>query len=497
LLASKLLGVGGASGRYGKLFVNMSYTRRIAHNTIIQIVGKIISTITGLVIIAILTRYLGEEGFGHYYTVTVFLQLFGILVDLGLYIILVKKISEPNISEEIYVSNIFTLRLVSAIIFLGVAPFIVLFFPYPAVVKWGVVIATFSTLGVTLNQVLSGIFQKYLRMDRVVIAEVVGRLVLLFGTWLASVADAGLLWILGIVSLGSLVNFLLTYWYSRRLVKIKLAFDWTIWKIVFRESWPIALSIAFNLVYFKADTIILSLKQPAAAVGIYGAANKVLEVLVTFPAMFAGLVLPLLTAAWAMADKERFQRVLRKSFEAMVIVALPLVVGTYFIARPIMNIIAPEFTDAAAVLRVVIISTSIIFVGNLFGNAVVALNRQRVMMWLYLLVAIVSLIGYFLVIPIYSYFGAAWIRALSEFLVTISAAILVIRYTRVRLSLVVPGKALLASLVMGVALQLLAGHNFLISISIGAIVYGAALFFLKGVTFETIREIIKFRTVNH
>jgi len=213
--------------------------------------------------------------------------------------------------------------------------------------------------------------------------------------------------------------------------------------------------------------------------------------------MFAGLVLPLLTAAWAMADKERFQRVLRKSFEAMVIVALPLVVGTYFIAQPIMDIIAPEFTDAAAVLRVVIISTSIIFVGNLFGNTVVALNRQRAMMWLYLLVAIVSLIGYFLVIPTYSYFGAAWIRALSELLITISAAVLVIRYTRARLSLAVPGKALLASLAMGAALQLLAGHNFLISILVGAIVYGAALFFLKGVTSETIREIIKFRTTDH
>jgi len=475
----------------------MSYTRRIAHNTMLQIVGKVISTIIGLVVIAILTRYLGEEGFGHYYTVTVFLQLFGILVDLGLYIILVKKISEPNASEELYASNIFTLRLVSAIIFLGVAPFIVLFFPYPAVVKWGVVIATFSTLGVTLNQALAGIFQKHLRMDRVVIAEVVGRLVLLFGTWLAAALDAGLLWILGVVSLGSVANFLVTYWYSRRFVKIRLAFDWNIWRIVFRESWPIALSIAFNLVYFKADTIILSLKHPAAAVGIYGAANKVLEVLVTFPAMFAGLVLPLLTAAWAMTDKERFQRVLGKSFDAMAMVALPLVVGTYFIAQPIMDIIAPEFTNAAAVLRVVIISTSIIFIGNLFGNTVVALNRQRAMVWLYLMVAIISLVGYLLVIPQYSYFGAAWIRVLSEFLITVSAAILVIRYARVRLSFKAFGKATLASLVMAAVLQLLSGYNFIFSILIGTIVYGAALFFLKGVTTETIKEIIKFRTGDH
>ena len=86
----------------------MSYTRKIAHNTLIQIIGKAISTVIGVVVIGMLTRYLGQAGFGQYITIMAFLSFFGVLVDMGLYIILVKKISEPNVDQDSLVSNIFS-----------------------------------------------------------------------------------------------------------------------------------------------------------------------------------------------------------------------------------------------------------------------------------------------------------------------------------------------------------------------------------------------------
>ena len=67
----------------------MSYTRKIAHNTIIQIIGKGISTVIGVIVIAMLTRYLGQSGFGQYTTIMAFLQFFGVLVDMGLYLSLI------------------------------------------------------------------------------------------------------------------------------------------------------------------------------------------------------------------------------------------------------------------------------------------------------------------------------------------------------------------------------------------------------------------------
>ncbi len=473
----------------------MSYTRKIAHNTIIQIIGKAASTVIGVIVIGMLTRYLGEGGFGQYTTVMAFLQFFGVLVDMGLYIILVKKLSEPNVDQDVVASNIFTLRLTSAIIFLGLAPAVSLFFPYAAIVKWGILITSLSYLGITLNQALTGVFQKNLRMDRVMIAELAGRVALIVATFFVIREHMSLLWILGSVVIGSAINFTLLFQYSRAFVRIRLAFDWLVWKSIIKESWPIALSIAFNLVYFKADTILLSIYKGDVAVGIYGASYKVLEVLTTFPAMFAGLVLPMLAANWASHDTERFKRVLRKGFDTMSMVAIPLVVGTMFLAKPIMDLIAPEFRDSAALLKLLIVATGTIFIGNLFGNTVVAINKQRTMMWLYLAVAAVSLTGYMVFIPRYSYFGAAWMTIASEFMVTISAALIVSITSKAWPSLIVFGKALVASGLMAVVLWLLDGQGWWLGLLSGGLVYVAGLFMLKAITRDTIREIISRRPV--
>ncbi len=471
----------------------MSYTRRIAHNTIIQIIGKAISTAIGVFVIALLTRYLGRAGFGQYYTILAFLQIFGVIVDMGLYIILIKKMSEPGTDRDVLASNIFTLRFISAFVLLGLAPLAVLFFPYPAIVKTGVLIATLSYFAITLNQTLTGVFQVHLQMYKTATAEVVGRIVLLLGTIYVIRQDAGLLWVMVVVVLGSLLNFFITFAYAKKLVRIRPRFDLHLWKDILRESWPIALSIIFNLVYFKADTIILSLYKGADEVGIYGASYRVLEVLITFPAMFAGLVTPLLASSWAAQDRERFKRVLRKGFDFMAMIAIPLVVGTIFLATPVMNLVAPSFTNADKVLRILIVATATIFIGNLFGNTVVALNKQKTMMWLYIVVAVVSLVGYLVLIPRFSYFGAAAMTVASELMVTIAALVIVGVTSRIWPSFVLFGKSLIAAGVMAIALSFLQSWNLFLLIVIALVVYSVMLFLLRAISKETIYEILRLR----
>ena len=57
----------------------MSLHRAIAHNTLWQFGGKIIGTILGLFTIGLITRYLGQEGFGYYSTIMGFLQFFAMV----------------------------------------------------------------------------------------------------------------------------------------------------------------------------------------------------------------------------------------------------------------------------------------------------------------------------------------------------------------------------------------------------------------------------------
>ncbi|MFA6525332.1 MAG: flippase [Patescibacteria group bacterium] len=473
----------------------MSLTRKIAHNTIIQIFGKAISTIIALIVASLLFRYLGKEGYGNYTTVMVFLQFFGIIVDMGLYIILTKKISEAGADESSLVGNIFTIRLISAVLFLGVAPLLVIFFPYPAVVKTGVALVSLSFLFVTLNQVLQGVFQKHLKMIRVTISEILGRMVLLIGTYFAVYLDLGLVTVLLVVVLSSFTNFLFTYIYSRKFVKIRLVFDFAVWRGIIKEAYPIALAILFNLVYFKADILILSLLKSQSDVGIYGAPFKILEVLVTFPAMFAGLAVPVLTQAFTQMDYVRFRRVLNKSFDFLAMTALPMIVGTIFIAHSVIDLIAgPDFAESGRVLQVLIVTTGIIFIGNLFGNAVVVVNKQKEILKYYMAIAVISVSGCLLLIPTYSYMGAAWMTVLSQSLITLATMYVVWRKTKIFPSMKFFTKALIACAGMAAVLKLLDGYSLLVIISAGMITYGSILFLLKGISKDLIKEIVSTRS---
>ena len=67
----------------------MSFTRKIALNTIVQIIGKVLTTLISLVLIAALTRYLGVSGYGQYTTIFAFTQFFAVLADFGFFLFLV------------------------------------------------------------------------------------------------------------------------------------------------------------------------------------------------------------------------------------------------------------------------------------------------------------------------------------------------------------------------------------------------------------------------
>ncbi len=99
----------------------MSLTRAIAGNTVVQVAGKFIGTLLGILTVAVMTRLLGLAGYGEFTTAISFLQFFGILVDFGLTLTMIRMISDAKAEETRVASNIFTLRLVSGIVFFGAA----------------------------------------------------------------------------------------------------------------------------------------------------------------------------------------------------------------------------------------------------------------------------------------------------------------------------------------------------------------------------------------
>ncbi|MEI6529231.1 MAG: flippase [Candidatus Falkowbacteria bacterium] len=479
----------------------MSLAKKIAHNTLIQVAGKIVSTVLGLFSLALITRYLGQTGFGEYTTIMTFLTFFAVIADLGLTLVTVQMISGQRDDENKILNNLFSLRLVSALLFIGIAPFIVMFFPYSATVKFGVLIAAASFVFPALNQILVGLFQKKLNMDRAALAEVISRVVLIIGIILTQKYEAGLRGILITSIASSAASFLLHYIFACKFAVVKFEFDLSLWKKIISRSWPLAITIVLNLIYLRADTLILSLFRGPEIVGLYGAAYKILDVLTTLPFMFAGLILPILTSAWAENNKPFFKKILQKSFDCMAIVAIPLMIGAQFLGKPIMYFVAgKDFVLAGDILKILIFAVAAIFLGTMFSHAVIAIDKQKKMIGFYVFTSISSLAAYLYLIPRYSYIGAASVTIYSELLIAIFSAYCIFKYTRFFPSLCVVIKSIIAGLAMGALIYILPAYfqaslgGLLFILILASLAYFLFLYLLGGINSEDLRSIFSKQT---
>lgn len=474
----------------------MALAGKVAVNTVIQVVTKVVTTGLSLVVIALTTRYLGRYGFGQYTTAITFVTFFSIAADLGLTLVTTQLISRPGANISRVMSNLFTFRLVSGFFIIGLAPLIVLFSPYDQVVKQGVGIAAVAFYFVLLSQIFVSLFQKELRTDKIAIAEVVSRIVVLALTIWAIASDFGVIGLLWTLTIGNAISFFLHFFYARRYAQIQFVFDTSVWKDIIQRSWPLIITIVLNLVYLKADILILSLFKTQDDVGLYGAAYRVIDVLVTIPFMIGGTILPIFANRWQLKDTVGFQRIWQRVFDVSAIIAWPLVVGGFILANPIMYLVSgPGFAPAGSILKILIIAVGFIFFSCFFSYTMISFDQQRKLITAYLITAIASLVLYFILIPKFSYYAAAWITVFSEVLISLLAWWVMRRSSNLRISFNRFFKALIASLMMGGLLILCSSLaettiGLLLIIVIGTITYFITLFLVKGISKQDIIELL-------
>ncbi len=474
----------------------MSLARKLALHTGYQAAGKAVSTALGIAIIAIMTRHLGAHGFGIYSTANAFLQSFGLLLDLGLNVTLIALLGEHDgdaAYEKRCVSALFTFRIIMAsVVLLVLAPAVAWFMPYDLVTRISIVLLTGSFFFPSLNQVVTGVQQKRFLMHVNALGEVLGRLVHLGGLIVATIYGWGLFPIIASISLGSFANFAFSFWQTRRGGGFSWNFDPEFWKTALLRSWPIGLSIVFNVVYFKADTLILSLVRSSTEVGIYSAAYRVLEIMVTFPFMYAGLLLPILSQAWAAKNTERVRRLLGHSMELMLMAGFPLVTGVFAVGVPLMRLIAgEEFAASGHILKLLMIAVAIIYVNVISSHVIVAIQAQRRMLPVYAAVALGTLLLYILFIPLYGAWAAAWLTIISEIAITAASTYIVFRTTPFSVRRWTVTASALAALVMGGYAFLLQTYQVRLPVTLltSACVYVALLFAFRAVSREDFKQL--------
>ncbi|MEA2097859.1 MAG: flippase [Patescibacteria group bacterium] len=471
--------------------MNFNLTQKIAYNALFSAGARVVEVAIALVIIGLTTRYLGDGGFGDYIIVITFIYIFSVIADLGLYSIVVREISRNGADEEKIVNNAFTLRLVAGFFILGSAFFVSLIFPYSESVKVGIGIAAIGFWILSNIQVLMGLFQKHLAMDKIAIAEILGRVIQLFFVITCIKLDLGFLYIIFAIFLGAIFNFALVLFFTSKYIKIRLKFDFKFWKEMLRQAYPLAISAILVLIYFKLDTIFLSVMKTREDVGVYGLSYKILENLIFFPAMIVGLTMPIMSK-YIFTDRNKFKSVVQRTLNFLIIAVVPMTVGVVFISDKIIKLLGGSegFKDSPLVLNILMMALGFIFLGALFSNIIIAANKQKQLAQIYFVGMIFNIIANFIFIPRYSYFGAAATTVVTELLVTILMIIVVYRSIKFIPSFAILFKVAFASFLMAVMLHHFSYLNIFYLLALGSAVYLSSIYFIGGISKDEIGKLI-------
>lgn len=231
----------------------------------------------------------------------------------------------------------------------------------------------------------------------------------------------------------ALLNGIVNFTYACREVKLK-----TSGLSIRRHLKPLIHIFFSNVaisVYILLDTVILGFLADDAAVGYYSTAVKICKIPLAFMTALSTVLIPRISASFSSGDRDYLKTLVRKSFAYIVLLSIPIGAGLILLAPEIILLLANQrFLPAIPVIRVMAPLTLIIGLSNLFGMQILtSMGKEKLTLYAVTVGMVLSVVLNLILIPRFSYMGAAWTTLITEGLVTVVAAWYAMRWFQVSL----------------------------------------------------------------
>ena len=349
--------------------------RSIAANTLVQFVAPGIRFGLGLILVAVLGRYLGLAGFGQLSLVFAYVAFFsGIFNDWGLGTIVLRQISRFPERRMGLVTSGAVLQLVIAAATYVVLLLGLLVVDYPAETKAGAAVLGLSVL-LSPVDILSLPFQADLRLTRLLAPAALGP-VFQFTATVAVVALGGSLLLIVAAALAGQV---LQYAWVAALAAGRHGLappSRRTWPGYLRESLPLAGSTVVTTVYQQTPLLALSLVG-LPAVGLFGAASRIPQQVGLVSGAVRVSTFPLFSRLWV-EDRPRFRALFARLIALTVLLTVPMVVFGVLLSEQLMVAIFGEaFHQAGVPFAVLLIAFGLLQPAIVAGEALIAAGAQR------------------------------------------------------------------------------------------------------------------------
>jgi O-antigen/teichoic acid export membrane protein len=453
----------------------------ISRNTLSLLSSRIVEYIGFFVFSLYYIPKLGPRQYGLFKYATSFTGFFFILADFGLGMLIIREIARLDLEKR---RRLIGMGLIVKI-FLGIFTFGLIMFFSLIIHKDPLVRSIVYLFGITtiINSMVyffCGVFQGYEKMHLIAVVRIITTIVIcLLG--LATLEQGfGIMGLAFANIIGNIAGLVISLIFSRKLWdRLTFRMEGSRIAALLKTAFPFGLFTFFSTIYIQIDNIMIYHIKGETDLGIYGAATRIVIAVCFFTEAFMGTLYPMLSR-YFIEDRTKLEKTYQRAFWFLYLTGMPAVIGLWCIANPlIIFLFGRTYEESGPILSLLSVLIFFRFIGNVPATLLTAINKQIIRMWMVISASALNIILNLLLIPRYSYYGAAYSTLFVNFL------LMIIYYyhgykSGMKINKMLPRliKPTIAAGIMFIFL-LISGHiHVLIQFSMGIILYIIALFLL-------------------
>jgi len=372
---------------------------------------------------------------------------------------------------------------------------------YPKETTLAVYIIGASVIIDTFTRLFFSITSAFEKMEYEAAIKILRTIILFSLVLLIIHFNYGLIPIVSSYLVASVFSFVLSIFVIlKKFARPKFETDLDFWRKTTKGALPFALTGVFGMVYFRVDTVMLSVMKGDAVTGWYSAACNLIFALMVIPAIYGTAIFPVLSKYYGSA-RSSFDKVGTLSFKYLLMLGLPISVGVTLLAEEIIQLVyGSAYLNSSYALQIIVWVFFINCIAVVPFHALNSANKQHLVMISEGVGAVLAVLLNLLLIPIYGLIGAASATVIAFASAASLSFYFLNRYVlKFRLINGDFAKVMAASLVMGLFIFYF-HSNFFLVIASSAVIYLALLILTRALSNEDLilfREIFPRRKVDN
>jgi O-antigen/teichoic acid export membrane protein len=439
----------------------------------------------------LLIRHLGVESFGQFVTVVSLMNLVAGVTEGGLNAIALREYATLRGAERrSALRSLLGIRLALSLVgvLVGVVFAVAVGYDSPLIV--GAIGAGVGVVFQAVQMLASTPLQGELRFGWLAILQLLGQAMTVALIVVLVLADAGLVPFLWITAPVGLLLLVATLALVGGRMPLRPSLRWAeVWPLL-RDTLPYTAAVALNVVYFRVTILVMSLQASELQTGYFATSFRVVEVLLSIPALVIGAAYPILARA-ERDDEARFTYAMRRILE------LSLLLGTWMAmccavgAQFAIDVLAgSEAQPAVEILRIQGLTLIATGVAVAAGYALLTLRRYKAMLWMNAAALAGSVVLTLVLVPSMGARGAALATLGAESVLAVGVLIVLLR-ARPELRRGLAGAPLILAVAgAAAAVGLLTGLPSLVGLIVANVAFVAGLVLVRRFPPE-IRDVVR------